>query len=402
MNKVRYLLATILTMNCLASHFATAEQPEGGSPQRSSMQQHEPIVWDLTLLYATEEDWQADRLRFDRSPAEFQAFRGRLGEGAPVLADALETVFGTFRDFWRFSTYASLLRSENARDAANVERSQLVSMIATNMWSARSFLEPELLALGEATIADFLATEPRLEIFRFYLENLIRRQPHTLGAEAEQVLSLLSPISGAPQSVFSLLTNSDMRWPVVTLSDGTEAELTQPGYARFRAVDNRDDRELVFRTYWGFLRNYESTLGNTYFHNVQGAVLNARARNHPTALSQRFFRENLPVEVYTQLLDQVHAGLPLMHRYLELRRKVMGVETLYYHDIYNSLVEKEMDFDFATAADLTLRSAAPLGAEYVAKLAAGLAGPYTHVYPQPGKAPGAFMSGAVVDAIPIF
>lgn len=377
-----------------------ASMPEEATPARQSSVQHEPIVWDLTLLYATEQDWQRYRQRFEQAPERIASFQGRLGESAQVLADALETAFGLTRDFIRFSTYASLLRAENARDPANVERGQLVSMIGSRMWTARSFMEPELLALGEDTLLSFLDAEPRLEIFRFYLTNLLRRQPHTLGAEAEQVLSLLGPISGAGQSVFSLLTNSDMRWPTVTLSDGTEAELTQPGFSRYRAVANREDRELVFRTYWGFLSQYEATIGNTYFHNVQAAVLNARARNHPTALSQRFFRENLPEKVYTQLLEQVHAGLPSFHRYLALRQRVLGVDQLYYHDIYNSLVEDVFEFDYDTARELTLRSAAPLGEEYSAKLAAGLAGPFTHVFPQPGKAPGAFMSGSVVDAHP--
>ncbi len=379
---------------------AAAGVPLSGTAAAAPAPANSPDVWDLTLLYPDQAAWKAAKERVAAALPKVKSYEGRLGESAATLREAFDFLYALRKDFGRLATYASLSSDENTRDPAALERKQEMGLLGTEFGRATSFLRPELLAVGEARIREFLAAEPALAPYRFPLLEILRAAPHTLGAEAEGVMSAASLVTGTAGSLYNVFANADLPWPTITLADGTEARLDQAGYTRWRAVANRADREAVFRAFWKSMRDYERTLGVALFSQMKADWFEASVRKYPSSLAAALDDDHVPEAVYRTLIAETNASLATLHRYFRLRGRLLGVSDLRYWDIYPPIVRLDKKFPLADAKSLTLASAAPLGAGYTADLRRALDGRFMHVYPQPGKASGAYMSGSVHDAHP--
>ncbi|ACB76375.1 oligoendopeptidase F [Opitutus terrae PB90-1] len=355
-------------------------------------------TWDLTPLYADEAAWRAAKDRVAAGIPKIKDFEGRLGESAATLLQAMDFVQGLRDEFVRLSVYASLVLDENTRNSAALERTQELGLLGTQFAQAMSVIDPELLVVGEEKIRGFLDREPGLKPYRFSLLEVLRAAPHTLGREAEGVLSAASLVTGTPGSLYGILANADMPWPTIKLSDGTEARLDQSGYARWRASANRADREAVFDAFWKKVRDYERTFGVTLFSQMKTDWFNASTRKYPSTLAAALDADNIPEAVYRTLLAETNANLPTLHRYFKLRARMLGVSEMHYWDIYPPIVALDKKFPLSTSRDLAIHAVAPLGAEYQKLFADSLSGRYTHYYPQPGKRAGAYMNGSVHNA----
>jgi len=300
----------------------------------------------------------------------------------------------------RLGTFAALVSDENVRNAPALERNQEMDMLGNKLAQAASFVNPELLAVGEPKLRGFLAAEPGLAVYRFPILDTLRNAPHTLGAEAESVLSATGLIADTASSLYGILANADLPWPTIKLADGTETRLDQAGYTRWRAVNNRADRQAVFTAFWGKMKEYERTFGVALFSQVKTDWFNASVRKYPSSLAAALAGGNVPEAVYRTLLAETNANLPTLHRYFKLRGRMLGLTDLRYWDIYPPMVKLEKAFPYEQAKQLTLAAVQPLGADYVADITRSFAGRYTDVYPQPGKRSGAYMSGSVHDAHP--
>jgi oligoendopeptidase F len=250
-------------------------------------------------------------------------------------------------------------------------------------------------------IESFLKAEKRLEPFSYQLRDAVRMAPHTLDDQGEAMLAGAALALGQPQQIYALYANASIPWPTVKLSDGTELKVDQSGYARGRQAANRADRKLVFDTFWGAWKQYENGMGATLNAQVQGAVFNARARKYDGVLEAAMFSNALPPQVYTQLVDQVNAGLPTFHRYLKLRGRMLGLSELRYYDIYPPIISANTGvFDLARSSEITFAALEPFGDEYLGMLRSGLASKWMHSHPQEGKQSGAYMAGSAYDVHP--
>jgi oligoendopeptidase F len=357
-------------------------------------------VWDLTLLYKDPAAWQTAKGRIASEIPKIKNYQGKLGESAAALREALDFIYGLRKEFGRLATYASLSRDENTRDAAALERTQELGLLGTEFSRATSFFNPELLAVGEAKVRGFLEADPGLVQYRFPVLEILRAGPHTLGAEAEGVLSASSLITGSPSSFYGILANADMPWPSIKLSDGTEALLDQSGYTKWRAVANRADRQAVFEAFWAKFHDYERTFGVALFSQVKADWFRATTRKYPSSLAAALDDDNVPEAVYRTLVAETNANLPTLHRYFKLRGRMLGITDLRYWDIYPPIVKLEKTFPLATGKNLVIAAEAQLGADYVAQFTASLNARYTHVYPQPGKQSGAYMNPGAYDVHP--
>lgn len=371
----------------------TASEPAASEPDPAT-------VWDLTLLYPDDAAWRAAKERVASGIPEIKKFEGKLGESAASLLAAMDYIQKLRQDFVRLAVYASLKLDENTRDAESLERQQEIGLLGTEFSRATSFIDPELLTVGEAKLRGFLETEPSLEPYRFTILETLRAAPHTLGAEAESVLSAAALVTGAPSSFYGILANADMPWPTITLSDGTEVRLDQAGYTKWRGVPNRADRQAVFEAFWKKFRDYERTFGVALFSQLKADWFNASTRKYPSSLAAALDGNNIPEAVYRTLIAETNANLPTLHRYFKLRGRLLGISDLRYWDIYPPIVSLDKKFPLETAKELSIAAVAPLGPEYQKLYTASLAGRYTHYYPRPGKRSGAYMSGSVHDAHP--
>jgi oligoendopeptidase F len=278
---------------------------------------------------------------------------------------------------------------------------QEIVQLAAAFGAQAAYVEPEILRLPEGTVAKFVAAEPRLAQYRFYLEDIVRRAPHTLTPGEEKILADASPLAGAPSDVYNILANADFPYPTVTLSDGTEVRVNQANFSLYRASRNRRDREAVMSAFFGSLGRFGRTLGTTMNGSVQKALFFAKARRYGTSLESSLDGPNIPVSVYTRLVDGVNRHLPSFHRYLALRKRMMGVDELHYYDLYAPLVDSvDLAYNPEEAIGHIKASMQPLGAEYVSVLDRAFSERWIDMFPTPGKRSGAYSQDAAFDVHP--
>ena len=362
--------------------------------------QPEQIVWDLSSLFDTVEDWESALNKVETEMPALANYEGKLGDSAQSLLSALKLQSNLFRQLVHVYAYAALNADEDIRESEPQARKQRVLTTYNNLIQASSWMEPEIVSIGSKVIEGFIADEPALEPFDFSLRNSLRMEAHTLTPEAERVMAAASQLTSQPSSTYSILANADVDWPTVTLSNGTEAFLNQAGYTKHRAAQNRLDRKLVFDAFWGTFQKYKRTMGQTLLSEVQANVFQSRMRNYENILDWALADDNLPEDVYRSLVKVTNESLPSLHRYFKLRGRMLGVEDLSYYDIYPELVTSDMSFSYQDSIDLSIESTQILGEDYNTKLATYSQSGHVHVYPSKGKRSGAYMSGFAYDVDP--
>ena len=378
---------------------AWAASGEGGSAQ-ALQQLDEAQTWDLEAIYPTPQAWAQAYEAFEAKLAQVTAFSGKLGRDAKTLLDFLEQYEAVTKELDRLVSYASMRSDEDTRRAADQRRLQEASQLVTRAMAALSFVHPEIQALGQDTIAAFVAQQDGLKPFRFHLEEILRMKPHTLEQDQEQLLAMAGQLGEAPGAIYRVLTNAELPWPEVTLPDGQRLLLDQAGYAKGRALPDRASRKLVFDRFWGLWQGYSKTLGTALYQQMQRDSFFARARHYDSALEAALYPNDIPEGVYHALLQAANAHLGTLQRYLRLRQRLLGLEDLAYYDVYPPLVPGERHFTIEEAKKLVLQAVKPLGETYQRAMRQGFEQRWMDVYPRTGKRSGAYMNGGVYDVHP--
>jgi oligoendopeptidase F len=359
--------------------------------------------WDLRDLYPTPEAWSASYERTRSTIASLDRYKGTLGTSADSLLAGLAAISDARREAARLFVYASLRSDEDLRNAPNLERRQRARSLFTQMAEKTAWVAPELQSLGEAKVKAFIDASPTLKRrFDHYLADALRRAPHTLGLEAESVLASTGDVLAQPDFIYQQLVAAEMPYATIVL-DGKTVVLTQPEYEKQRSSDRRADRKAVFDAFWSTFKSYQGTLGATMTAQVMGDVFSARSRRFANSLEAALFDDNMPERVYRTLVAQANAGLPALHRYLRLRKRLLGIQDdLTYYDNYPPLFKltEVPRFTLEESEKVTLAALAPLGEDYLALLRRGFAANWSDSAPRPGKANGAYMMGMAYDVHP--
>jgi oligoendopeptidase F len=355
--------------------------------------------WNLEHLFPSVDAWNQERERLLREFDKIAAFKGTLGNGSADLYTALRFVSDTYRQVLRTYAYSSLQSDEDLRNNAAQERNQLGEGMLARFREATAWMDPEIIAVGDARIRGFLDENPDLAPFRHQLDNTLRQAEHTLGDEAEQTLSYFSQSFDAPQTIYGIISNSDIPFPVLTI-DGEEARIDSEGYSKWRSSPDREIRRQVFDAFWNKWTEYSNSVGMMLQSHVQMQVALTKARHYDTTLERQFENDNLPPEVYHTLVAEVNKALPTLHRYFKLRGRMLGVDQMHYYDIYPPLVSLDKTFDIDTTKEITLDAMAILGNDWVEMQRKAIDDRWMHVYPQQGKRSGAYMQGAAYDVHP--
>jgi len=360
----------------------------------------EAAAWDLTELYPNDAAWTAERNAMAAKLPGILAYKGRLGESAGTLRAALQAVSDVSIKVDRLNTYSGLNGDADLRDSANQERRQLGIDLAAQFGEAIAWINPELLAVGRAKIEGFLAADPGLAKFRFQLEDALRASEHTLSPEAEAVLAAAQAPLAAPNDIRGAVFLSDMPRPTAALSDGRKVRLDSQGYQLARDAPNRADRKLVFDQFFASNQAFENSLGTALTAQVKGEIFNAKARKFGNPLEAALFSRNLPEGVYRTLIAETNTGLPVLHRYFELRRRMLKLPDMAYYDIYPPLVSLDRTFTLDEMRALTIEAIKPLGPEYGALFAASSAKKWMDPRPRQGKYAGAYMQPGAYEVHP--
>ena len=399
---VGFLLFGPLLFGLLLVPAAEAAAPVRPQPQVNA--QGLVSMWNLGDLYPTPQAWTE---AYDRTKAEAERLedhKGHLGESAAAMRAVLDAVSSVRRSLYRLYTYASLKGDEDLGVAEDQERKQMAGALATLLDEKTAWIAPEILTIGAAKVREFQTQERDLaQRFNFFLDNTLRASAHTLTLEGENVLAAAGDVLRQPNAIYDQFADSELPYSNVTLSDGTNVRLDQTAYTRHRQAPNRADRKLVFDSFWGKWKEFEGTNGSILTTNVMSHVFTAKARKYPNALAQALFPDAMPESVYRTLVTQANAGLPALHRYFRLRKRLLGItDDLEYYDIYPTMfrVAQEPKFTLADSERITLEALRPYGQDYLAMMRTGFSGRWTNVYPKERKASGAYMNGSAYDVHP--
>jgi oligoendopeptidase F len=357
--------------------------------------------WNLADLYPSEVAWRTAKERFANESPQIAQYKGRLLSSAATLAEALEKQSALSKDLARLYIYAGLFADQDTRDSEHQGMKQQMVQLLSAFNAQAAYIEPEILKGDKNTIEKFIAEEPRLKNYRFYLEDVIRRAAHTLSDAEEKLLADLGPVASTASNTYGILSNADFPHPWVNLSDGRAVKLDQAAYHELRAHPNRSDREKVMSAFFKALGSFSRTYGTTMDGEVQKVLFMAKARKYPTALEASLDASNIPTSVYVRLLEGVNKHLPSFHRYLKLRKRIMGLDQLHYYDLYAPLVGSvDLKYSPDEAEKHVVAAVAPLGADYQATIRRAFNERWIDFFPSEGKRSGAYSSGGAYDVHP--
>ena len=295
-------------------------------------------TWDLSPVYPSIDAWRTAKDALIAQFPQIDAFRGTLGTSAVRLRDCLDLTTDISKTFSRLYTYVSAQADIDTRDSGFLALQQEIGQIGTDLSTRTAFIEPEILGLDRSVVDGFLASEPGLTIHRMALDDVLRRKDHTGTESEERLIAEAGLMAESPGAIYTVFSNADFPFAEVTLSDGATVKLDRAAFPLYRTLPDREDRKKVFEGYFGRMHDYRRTIGTQLYSEVKKNLFYQRARKYPSCLHSALHAHNIPVEVYHALIANVRSAFPVFHRYLDLRRRLLGVETLHYYDLYAHVV----------------------------------------------------------------
>ncbi len=352
-----------------------------------------PDTWDLASLFPSDEAWEAAFADLKGRVEGFEQYRGRLGESAETLAEALQFDSDFDRAAERLGTYAFLKTTEDQTNNAYQGMQSRFRNLAVRAAQASSYMRPELLAIPVEQMDALLAAEP-VAPFRLGLERMLRFRPHTLSDREERLLAMQGEMAAAASTAFRQLTDADLKFGTITDPDGNTIELSNATFGQLLIHPDRGTRRAAFEQYYDQFKGHENTLAATLAGSIHRDVYYAKVRNYESSLEAALFPDNVPTSVYDNLISAVRDSLPAVHHYFDVRRRKMGLSELHHYDTYVPIlsdIQKRHSWDQAVETILTALE--PLGSEYLGVLEEGLRGRWCDRYPNRGKQSGAFSCG---------
>ncbi|XEC93236.1 oligoendopeptidase F [Paenibacillus tarimensis] len=359
---------------------------------KRSEQQTENL-WKLEDLFPDQAAWDKEYLDAKRQIKEIAAFQGKLADPLQLKA-CFELEDELSLHVERLYVYANMRHHEDMGAPTYQALSDKSKKLSVETSEATSFITPEVLSLSDETLASFIE-HSELSKYRHTLEEMRRQKAHVLSKSEEALLAQVGNVSQASGTIFGMLNNADMKFPKVKNEDGEEMELTHGRYIQFLESKNRDVRRDAFKAMYETYGKMKNTLAATLNANVTKNIFYSRVRKYPSVLEMSLYGDNIPKEVYTNLIDAIHKHLPLMHRYMNLRKKLLKVDELHMYDLFAPLVEEfKMDISYHDAKKTVKESLKPLGEDYLNVLQEGFDNNWIDVYENEGKRSGAYSWGA--------
>lgn len=354
-------------------------------------------MWDIEDMYPDESVWDNDLAESMVAAEEFGKYSGHLTENARTLSEALRARDAIWQQVEKAFVYARMKRDEDNREEKYQGMSDKASSVISKISALTSFFAPELLSADEGVILSFVDEEPGLEVYRFFLTDILREKSHVLSPAEEKIMAQMSEVTSATNNIFTMLNNADIKFGSITDDDGNETELTHGNYIKFMESQNRTVRKNAFETMYKSYESLINTLGCSYNYNTKTDAVNSRIRKYTSARAAALSGDNIPEEVYDNLVSVVNDTLPTLHKYMKLRKSILGVDELKMYDVYVPLVdlpEEQKHVNYDDGKQMIFDALAPLGSDYVQNLKKGFASGWVDVYENRGKTSGAYSFGS--------
>lgn len=351
-------------------------------------------TWNLESIYANNELWEEDYAALEKDAAEFAKLKGAIEADVSKIPAVLDAYYGLHRRLSKLSVYARMRFDQDTTDSTYQTMSAKIGSLGVKIGAASAFVEPEILSYSKEQLETAEKENERTAYYGRKIEEMLRGQEHTLDAEKEELLAAAGDMAEAPDDIFSVLMNADMKYPDIVLEDGTHLPLTNSTYISYMESPDRAVREGAFKTLYGQIASLKNTFAAIYRGNLKQAKFYAQSRKYSSARAMYLADSNVPESVYDNLLSAVHEALPMMYRYVAVRKKVLGVDKLHMYDVYTPIVAAQnQTYEFEQAKQMVLEALKPMGEDYLSHAREGLENRWIDIYPNKGKKGGAYSWG---------
>ncbi|MBF0699239.1 oligoendopeptidase F [Streptococcus danieliae] len=354
----------------------------------------EKYTWDLTSVFADDQAWREEFASLEADVAKAADLEGQLLESAQRLLEITELQLGLMRRLEKLFVYASMKQDEDTRVAAYQELYSQINGLAARFGQTFAFYEPEFMEVTEEQLAAFMAEEPALELYRHYFERLLFQKEHVLSPKEEALLAGASEIFGSASEMFEILDNADIVLPMIEDADGQAVQLTHGNYIHFMESDDRRVRKDAFEALYSVYQQYQHTYAKTLQTTVKVHNYQAQIRKYQSARQAALAANFVPESVYDTLVTAVNRHLPLLHRYVELKSRILGLEDIRMYDVYTPLSRNNLSISYEESLEKCKEVLAVLGDDYLAKVEDAFSNRWIDVYENKGKRSGAYSGGS--------
>ncbi len=352
------------------------------------------FTWDLESIYPSNDEWENSFKKIEQGLPELEALKGTLAQSGRALLKVLQTRDELFEELETLFVYASMRKDEDTTNSMYQGMYDRAMQLFVRASTVVSYIEPEILALPQATLDTFVKETPELSLYRQQLDDINRNRPHVRSAEVEAVLAAAGEISEVPDSIFSMIDNADLNLPQIQNEKGEEVPLTKGNYLVYIRSTDRRVRKEAFEGMHGTYLKQRNTIAATLAGQVKSNIFFSRQRNFGSSRERALARYNIPVSVYDNLVETVSEHIYLLNRYMKLRKRVLQLDELHMYDLYVPIVkETDDEISFDQASDTVVSALAPLGEDYTRILRRAFTDRWIDVYETPGKRGGAYSGG---------
>ena len=350
--------------------------------------------WKLEDIYASDEAWEQDFAKISEMAGKFAAHKGKIGTSGEETLGALNDYLAIDRAVDKLYAYAHMRLDEDNANPKYQDMGARARYLISVLLSESSFFEPELMGVPEETLKGYLENTDGFSLYRFYLEDKLREKKHILSEKEERLLALAGETCGAPADAFKKFNNADIDFPYIENDAGENVKLTHGSYIMYLNSKNRNVRRDAFRAMYSVYEAYKNTLAAMYAGNVKSDCFRSKARGYGSSIEAALSSDNVDLSVYNNLIDVIHDSLGILEKYLRLRKKALGVETLHMYDIYTPIAEApEKHYSFEEAWEIVMEAIKPMGGEYCRIAATAFENGWIDVCETEGKTSGAYSSG---------
>ena len=367
--------------------------------QKSTLQKRSEVdkrfTWAIEDLYSSDDLWQQEYDQIKEMLPKAMEYQGRLSKSADLLYGFLQLSDEISKLLERVYVYANQKYHEDTGNATYQDLSNKANALAVQVGSVLSFATPEILSIPVETLSGFRQEVEELKIYDFYLMDILRLKPHILSAEMEEILADAGEMADAPSNIFSMFNNADIKFPEIKDENGEDVRITHGRFIRLLESPDRRVRREAFQGLYSTYKSFQNTLAASFSSNVKQEAFFSKARQYHSTLEKALDAGNIPVDVYTNLINAVHDNMHLMYRYVKLRKKLLGLDELHMYDLYTPLVsDVDMKVPFEEAKKLVAKGLEPLGEDYQRILKEGFDNRWIDVYENENKRSGAYSWGA--------
>lgn len=380
--------------------FYSSDEKSGGLLQRKDIE--EAYTWDITHIYASEALWDADFSWVDTHQASIKEFEGRLGESADILLAMFKLDQEITVKLEHLYLYSMLAKDQDLREPHYQGLDNRIKTLYSDYATTASYIMPELVALDKNIIRQYISTLSELKHYGHFFEELWRTKEHTLPKEQEELLASSSRISDLPYDAFSIFTNADLKFPEYQDEDGKTSQMTHGRYQSALYSPDRTYRERAYKAYYAPYKDYANTLSVLFNGGLKSKIFYSGARKYSSSLESSLDKNNIPVSVYENLISSVSDNLAPMHRWMDLKRKMLRLESIHPYDVYVGIFDKkeEKKYTYEEGIRIVKEALKPLGNDYAKMLDIAFSNRWVDVYETPGKRSGAYSSGTTFGMHP--